>query len=93
MKTRHDERHESDTTPSREVGRRYREAIDDDNAEVSLALPTYRGGEDEFLLGQEYGTSEDAGDRATGANILAQLGMERSDLPGGKHRDSDRASG
>ena len=74
MKTRHDERFESDATPSREVAQRYREAIWDDDRDVSLALLHYRGGDDEFLLGKEYSLSNDAGDRATGAEILAQLG-------------------
>ena len=74
MKTRHNERYESDPTPSREIARRYREAIFDDGSDVSLALLTYRGGHDEFLLGEDYSHSDDAGDRATGADILAQLG-------------------
>lgn len=74
MKTRHDERYESDPAPSSEVARRYREAIYDDDRGVSLALLHYRGGDDEFLLGEEYSRSGDAGDRAAGADILAQLG-------------------
>lgn len=76
MKTRRDERYERDATPSRDVARKYREAIRDDDREVSLALLHYRGGEDEFLLGKEYSLSVDAGGRATGADILAQLGWE-----------------
>jgi len=72
--TRHDERYGGDPTPSREVARLYRESIHDDDRDVSLALLHYRGGEDEFLLGKEYTRSDDAGDRATGADILAQLG-------------------
>jgi hypothetical protein len=39
-----------------------------------LALLHYRGGADEFSLGVDYSRSEDAGNRATGAEILAQLG-------------------
>jgi HEAT repeat protein len=74
MKTRHDERYEGDSTPSREVAQKYREANRDDDCDVSLALLHYRGGDDEFLLGKEYSLSNDAGDRATGADILAQLG-------------------
>ncbi|MBN8458732.1 MAG: HEAT repeat domain-containing protein [Verrucomicrobia bacterium] len=74
MKTRHDERYKDDATPSREVAQKYREAIRDDERDVSLALLHYRGGDDEFLLGKEYSLSNDAGDRATGADILAQLG-------------------
>jgi HEAT repeat protein len=70
----HDERYESDVTPSREIAQRYRAAIHDDDIDVSLALLHYRGGEDEFALGKEYSLSDDAGDRATGAEILAQLG-------------------
>jgi len=70
----HDERYESDLTPSREVARRYREAIYDDDRDVSLALLHYRGGEGEFSLGKDFSRSDDAGDRATGADILAQLG-------------------
>lgn len=74
MKKRYDERHERDATPSREVAQRYRAAIHDEDRDVSLALLHYRGGEHEFDLGKEYSLSGDAGDRATGADILAQLG-------------------
>ena len=74
MKTRHDERYEGDATPSREVAQKYRDAIRDDDRDVSLALLHYRGSDDEFLLGKKYCLSDDAGDRATGADILAQLG-------------------
>ena len=44
-------RYENDATPSREVAQRYREAIYDEDCDVSLALLHYRGGEEEFLLG------------------------------------------
>jgi hypothetical protein len=77
MKTRHSKHHENDATPSSEVAKRYRAVIHDedrDELNVSLALVHYRGGETEFRLGQEYSLSDDAGDRATGADILAQLG-------------------
>lgn len=59
------------------MAQRYREAIRDDDRddrEISLALLHYRGGEEEFELGKEYSLSDDAADRATGADILAQLG-------------------
>ncbi|TLD70516.1 lyase [Phragmitibacter flavus] len=74
MKTRHDERYEGDPTPSREVAQRCREAIDDDDRDVLLALLHYRGGDEEFRLGRDYSRSDDAGNRAIGADILAQLG-------------------
>ena len=74
MKTRYDERYECDPTPSRDVARQYREGIYDEDRDVSLALMHYRGGEEEFSLGEQYSHSDDAGDRATGADILAQLG-------------------
>ncbi|MGK0190002.1 MAG: hypothetical protein ACI9R3_005821 [Verrucomicrobiales bacterium] len=74
MKKRHNERYESDTTPSHEIAQKYREVIYEDEHEARLALIHYRGGEEEFLLGTEYCSSDDPGDRATGAGILAQLG-------------------
>jgi len=74
MKMRYNERYEGDPTPSSEVAQRYRESIYDDDRDVSLALLHYRGGDEEFRLGNDYSHSDDAGDRATGANILAQLG-------------------
>jgi hypothetical protein len=74
MKIRHDERYEVDSTPSHEVGRQCRAAVYDDDRDVSSALLHYRGGEEEFSLGKECSHSDDAGDRATGADILAQLG-------------------
>ena len=74
MNKRHDERFENDPTPSREVAQRYREAIYDEDREVTLALLHYRGGAEEFLIGKDYCTSGNAEDRATGADILAQLG-------------------
>ena len=74
MKKRHDERYESDDTPSREIARKYSQVIHEDERDVSLALIHYRGGEEELLLGKEFCSSDDPGDRATGADILAQLG-------------------
>lgn len=71
---RHDELYENDTTPSSDVARRYREVFFDDERDLSLALIHYRGGEEEFYLGQKYCASNDPGDRGTGAEILAQLG-------------------
>lgn len=74
MKKWYDEALESNTTPSREVAVKYRNVIHQDQHDASLALIHYRRGETEFLLGKEYCSSDDAGDRATGADILAQLG-------------------
>jgi len=74
MKTRYKENYESDPTPSREIARRYREVIYDDDREESLTLLHYRGGDEEFQIGREFCQSDDAGDRAAGADILAQLG-------------------
>jgi HEAT repeat protein len=74
MKSRHDDRFENDPSPSREIARRYHEAIANDDNSTSLAVLHYRGGEEEFRLGQEYCASTDPGQRATGADILAQLG-------------------
>ncbi len=50
MKMRLNECYESDAMPSSEVAQRYREAIYDDDQEVSLALLHYRGDEDELTL-------------------------------------------
>ena len=74
MKQRYDERHEGDNTPSVEIAIEYRKAIHNDEHDVNLSLIHYRGGEVEYLLGKEYCASEDPDDRATGADILAQLG-------------------
>lgn len=74
MKTRYDERYENDTTPSSDVVKQYREFIFDEDRDASLVLIHYRGGDEEFYLGKEYCASDDPGDRATGADILAQLG-------------------
>jgi hypothetical protein len=74
MKKQHDERYEGDNTPSREIARKYREVIHEDDHNQSLALIHYRGGEEEFRIGKEYCFSGDPGDRATGADIIAQLG-------------------
>ena len=74
MKTRFNQSYEDDSTPSWEVARRYREVVEQENHDGDLALIHYRGGELEFLLGKDYCLSDDAGDRATGADILGQLG-------------------
>ncbi len=74
MQTRHDDRYEGDSTPSRHVVEKYRACFGSYNSEVHLALVSYRGGEEEFLLGKEYCGSSDSSDRAVGADILAQLG-------------------
>jgi len=74
VKTRHNEHYENDNTPSYEIARKYRESIREDDHDGNLALISYRGGEVEFNLGKEYCSSDDAGDRVTGAAILAQLG-------------------
>ncbi len=71
---RHEERYETDATPSRTVAARYRAAIRDDESDANLALVHYRGGREELDLGLEYSTSADPLDRETGADILAQLG-------------------
>jgi HEAT repeat protein len=76
MKKRYYEHYEADTTSSREVARLYRETIYDDDSDVTLTLIHYRGGEEEFFLGKEYCSSDDAGDRVTGVDILAQLGWD-----------------
>ena len=47
-----------------------------DDFEESLALVHYRGGEEEFRLGELYAKSNDPLDRAVGADILGQLGWQ-----------------
>jgi len=74
MKTRHNQAHENNSTPSHELVTQYRAGIHSDDSEASLAAVHYRGSEAEFELGKTYCQSEDAGDRATGADVLAQLG-------------------
>lgn len=76
MSTRLDEKLENDPTPSRVVAERYREVIFEDDDDRSLALVHYRGGPEEFALGEEYCASPDPAARATGATILAQLGWQ-----------------
>lgn len=74
---RYVQQYESDTTPSSAVVKEYRKAIfasPDREENANLALVHYRGGNEEFVLGRSYCASNDPGDRATGADILAQLG-------------------
>ena len=72
MKKRFREEYEADETLSWAVAHRYREVILDESKgeDVHLGLIHYRGGEVEFQLGKQYSFSDDAGDRATGADIL-----------------------
>lgn len=74
MKTRFKEHFENDPTPSREVVRRYCETLYDEDSDATLALVHYRGGEEEFRIGEEYAASPDPEDQKTGALILGQLG-------------------
>jgi len=77
MSPRYIESYESDTTPSRAVIERYRVKMgkpDGGDASVSLALVHYRSNQEELDLGIEYCASADPLDRATGADVLAQLG-------------------
>lgn len=74
MTTRYDKRYETDTTPSRAVVERYRKALPDNDSDASLALVHYRGTRKEFDLGMKYTKNADPLDRATGADVLGQLG-------------------
>jgi len=76
MKAHHEryKEYENDATPSRIVVERYRAVITDEDQEASLAVVHYRGGKEELDLGIEYAASADPDDRATGADILGQLG-------------------
>jgi HEAT repeat protein len=67
---------ENNTDSSSSIIKRYREVVMQDDFEESLALVHYRGGEDEFKIGETYLKSRDPIDRAVGANILAQLGWQ-----------------
>ncbi len=62
------------TTSSADVVRAYRDSIENDDSNVTLAVVSYRGGQTEFDLGRQYALSSDPLDRATGAAVLAQLG-------------------
>jgi len=76
MKTRHDEQFENDSTPSRSLVEKYRATVGEDDHDASLALVHYRGGSEEYQIGLEYCKSSDPLDRATGADVLAQLGWQ-----------------
>ena len=76
MKTRHSERFENDPTPSRSLIEKYREAVGQDDDDDCLALVSYRGGREEYEIGLEYCLSSDPLDRATGADVLSQLGWQ-----------------
>lgn len=49
MKRHRDDRYENGDTPSREVARRYRAVVHEDDHNGSVALLHYKGGEDEYL--------------------------------------------
>ena len=74
MKTRFDLKLENDSTPSLFVAEKYRQVIGQDDHDESLVLIHYRGTTEEFNLGLQYCHSKDPLDRATGADILGQLG-------------------
>jgi len=74
MEKRFNLRLENDSTPSRKIAEDYRRVISEDGHEGSLALIHYRRSSEEFALGVEYSNSKDPFDRATGADILGQLG-------------------
>jgi HEAT repeat protein len=71
---RTDPRYEKDPRSSEEVARAYRASLEDDDANVSLAVVHYRGGQHEFNMGCVYARSTDPLDRVVGADVLAQLG-------------------
>lgn len=74
--SRYKEEYEYDDTPSDVVVRAYRESIEDDSKNGSLALVTYRGTIVEFNIARQYIYSADPLDRATGADVLGQLGWD-----------------
>ena len=75
MPTPFHETHEFDARSSEEVVKHFRRLLEsDDDDGASMALVTYRGGLDEFYLGQHYACSADPLDRVTGAMLLGQLG-------------------
>ena len=81
MKTRFDETLETDSRPSRAIVAAYRAGICDENDDTSLALVHYRGTREELNIGLEYSLSPDPLDRATGADVLAQLGWYDCSFP------------
>jgi hypothetical protein len=73
---------EAVTTPSHELVRAYREQMraereGEEASTASLTVVCYRASQTEFDLGSLYARSTDALDRATGAEILGQLGWRR----------------
>lgn len=64
----------NNSTPSRDIAEKYRQVISQEDHKETLALIHYRGTLEEFNLGVEYCKSSDSLDRATGADILGQLG-------------------
>ena len=65
---------EADQTPSRILAEQYRRNVAEGRDGDQLMLITYRGGREEFEIGQEYSRSDDPQDRAVGADILGRLG-------------------
>jgi len=74
MKKRFNLKLENDSTPSRSVAEKYRQVVAHEDHDESLVLIHYRGRSEEYTLGVEYSNSKDPLDRATGADILGQLG-------------------
>ena len=74
MASRYDEKYEAETTASGTIAEAYPLDSDDDDSGTSLGVVYYRSGQTEFDLGCYYAASQDALDRVTGADVLAQLG-------------------
>jgi len=66
----------SDTRTTAEIIAAYLDGQRSDDATNSLATLHYRGGPEEFRAGLELLTSDDARERAAGADLLAQLGWQ-----------------
>jgi HEAT repeat protein len=73
---RADDPRASDTRSTSEIIAAYINSQPDEDATNSLATVHYRGGPEEFRAGMELLTSSDAGERAAGADVLAQLGWQ-----------------
>ncbi|SHK21067.1 HEAT repeat-containing protein [Rubritalea squalenifaciens DSM 18772] len=76
MKPRYNERYANDPTSSRACIKQYRKFLAEDVEGISLALFHYRGGKEEFDIACEYCHSNDAKDRAAGADAMGQLGWQ-----------------
>ncbi len=77
MASRYQDEYEAETAASGTIVEAYRQSLDsddDDDDRISLAVVHYRGGQTEFDLGCYYAASQDALDRVTGADVLAELG-------------------